>query len=317
MKVAITGGTGFIGRLLIERHLREGDEVRVLTRKNGIGIGLDERAVLFHGELGKQQDTFAPFLDGVDVLYHCAGEIVHEERMYATHVEGTKGLIAAASGSISHWVQLSSVGVYGPQRTGVVTETTPVNPVGTYETTKLQSDELVLDAAKEGKFSATILRPSNVYGTGMKNRSLLQMIRMIERGLFFYIGKPGATANYIHVDNVVEALYLCATNESARNNDYNLSDALSLEEFVRQISVSLGIEPPGIRFPEPPIRLGAALFGWIPGFPLTLSRVDALTGRAVYSSDKIEGELGYRHRISMEEGIREFVKNCRTASGNV
>lgn len=65
---------------------------------------------------------------------------------------------------------------------------------------------------------------------------------------------------------------------------------------------------PHLRMPEWPIRLSARLLGSVPGFPLTEARVDALTGRAIYSSARIERELDYRHRVSMEEGIEELVR---------
>jgi nucleoside-diphosphate-sugar epimerase len=54
--------------------------------------------------------------------------------------------------------------------------------------------------------------------------------------------------------------------------------------------------------------MSARLLGGVPGFPLTEARIDALTGRAIYSSARIERELGYSHRISMEEGIEELVR---------
>src|SRR5574341_4931 len=62
------------------------------------------------------------------------------------------------------WVQLSSVRVYGPVREGVVDESRPYAPRGEYETTKAESDRLVLEAFERGAFSCTILRPSIDFG---------------------------------------------------------------------------------------------------------------------------------------------------------
>lgn len=308
MIVAITGGTGFIGRKLVARHLERGDEVRVLSRRSPGGSGLPNAVRLCHGDLLVHGDLRS-FMDKADVLYHCAGEIRDSALMAAVHVEGTRRLIEAASGQIGRWVQLSSVGAYGKRRHGVVTEQTELNPCGIYETTKVEADVLVKTAALAGAFAQVTLRPSNVYGAGMSNRSLYGLINMIRRGWFFFIGNPGAAANYIHVDNVVEALIRCGTIPAACGQVYNLSDHCSMEQFVATIAATLGKKSPRMRLPEWPIHCSAQMLGIIPGFPLTEARVNALTGRAIYITHKIEQELGYRHVVSMETGLLELTES--------
>ena len=306
MIVAITGGTGFIGRKLVLRHLEQGDEVRVLSRSSPSKAGLPDSLHWFCGDLSGASDLQA-FADGADVLYHCAGEICDESRMAGVHVVGTRRLIKAASGRIGRWVQLSSTGAYGRQREGVVTERTDLNPCGMYEVTKVESDTLVKAASSSGAFEHVILRPSIVYGPGMPNQSLCSLIYMIQHGWFFFIGKPGASANYIHVDNVVEALVLCGQMPQATGQVYNLSDHCTLEHFVAIIAKLLGCGVSHIRWTESHVRVLAKLFGRIPGVPLTPTRVDALTSRVVYSNEKIEQELEYRHPIAMEGGLKDLV----------
>jgi nucleoside-diphosphate-sugar epimerase len=205
-------------------------------------------------------------------------------------------------------VQLSSVGVYGPVHDGAVTEESALNPAGEYEITKTESDRIVIDGASRGGYSYAVLRPSNVFGAGMSNRSLFGMIAMIDRGLFFYIGKRGASANYIHVDNVAEGLIRCATMDAARNRIFNLSDHRTMEQFAGTIAGALGCTAPWLRIPAPVARMAAMALGRIPGFPLTLSRVDALMNRSQYPITCIRQELRYDHVTSMEDGVRELVK---------
>jgi nucleoside-diphosphate-sugar epimerase len=200
------------------------------------------------------------------------------------------------------------VGAYGLHTSGMIKEETPLNPMGTYEITKTESDQIVMNASQEGAFSCSILRPSNVYGPDMSNQSLFQMIDMIKKGLFFFIGKPDASANYIHVDNVAEALMLCGISPSSRGRVFNLSDHRTMEAFVEVIADELGCPTPKLRLPERPIRWLSQVCASIPGFPLTLSRINAMTNRSVYSIQKIQNELGYVHRIPMEEGIRQLVR---------
>ena len=313
MQVAITGGRGFIGSILVKHHLQHGDDVRILTRK--VESHPDDSSTqleIYHADLTKQSKILNDFVDGVDVLYHCAGESNNEDLMYQTHVEGTKYLIAVATGKIGRWVQLSSVGVYGQQFKGSVREDSELKPVGTYETTKMLSEQLVMDAGNEKSFSWIILRPSTVYGSTMTNQSLHQLVSRINRSQFFFIGKVGASANYIHVDNVIQALYLCANCESRYlGSVYNVSDYVHLEDFVTMISDNLGLANISLRIPEWPIRFITRILENIPGFPLTTSRINALTNRANYPITKISNDLGYQAVVSMQEGIRQFITSWK------
>lgn len=314
MRVAVTGGRGFIGDRLVRRLADQGHRVRVLTRRqiSMSRIGAD----IALGDLTDPGYALENFVDGVDVVYHCAAEIRDESRMHPANVLGTRRLIDAARGRVGRWVQLSSVGAYGPVPEGIVTEDQPEAPVGEYERTKTESDRLIREAVAEGAFSATIIRPSNVYGPTMRNRSLFQLIRAVNRGLFFFIGRPGASANYVHVDNVVEALLRSAIASQTEARTYIVSDHRILEDFIGTIASCLGRPAPRLRIPSW-IAQGAALAGgWLPGFPLTAGRVRALMNRASYSTQRIETELGYVPVVSMEEGLRQMVDVLRDEAGH-
>jgi nucleoside-diphosphate-sugar epimerase len=308
MIVAITGGSGFIGKRLVKRCLAGGHEVRVFTRRSSEALDFTSDVKIYRGDLVHDVDNLPKFLSGVDVLYHCAGEIRDETNMEKLHVTGTKRLISHADGCVKHWVQLSSVGVYGPRSDGIVTEETPSNPKGTYEITKDASDQLVLAATKLGFFSSTILRPSIVYGAGMPITSLFQMISMIDRGIFAFIGKRGASANYVHVDNVVECLVRCGEMKEAINRVYNISDHCTMETFVQYVADGLNKDVPKYRLPKFPLYCVAKTLGAIPGFPLTAARVSALSNYSKYAIDKIVKELNYEHVMSMKDGVEGLVK---------
>jgi nucleoside-diphosphate-sugar epimerase len=228
--------------------------------------------------------------------------------MEATNVMGTKNLINAASGKIRHWVQLSSVGVYGPIGTGVITENQPYNPINIYEKSKLKSDLLVLKATEQGVFTSTIIRPSNVFGAKMNNNSLFDLIKIIDKGFYFFIGKKGASANYVTVENVIESLYLSAINKKAINKIYNISDWFTIEDFVGVISKYLKRSKPKYRIPLKLIMLLAKITSIIPHNPLTVSRLMALCNRSKYSTKKIELELSYRRVNTNSAGLKGLVK---------
>lgn len=306
MIVAITGGTGFIGRHLVARHIAQGDEVRCLTRGSS-GI-MPSGAKAYLGDLAKPE-TLVDFVDGADVLYHCAAELRDIAAMQQTNVVGTANLLIAAEGRVGRWIQLSSTGLYGALHQGLVSEDAEILPSNPYESSKAAADALVLEAASKRNFPCVLLRPSNVYGADMPNQSLFQMIRMIDLGVFFFIGPRGAIANYIHVENVVDALQLCAKGALPSNGrSYIVSEHCTLEELVNILASHLGIPRPNLRLPYTLVRGFAQTLSWLPKFPLKVSRVEALTNRTIYLTKRIEEELGYCNRVTLEIGMNGLVK---------
>ena len=244
-------------------------------------------------------------------MLHCAGEIRQPSLMHALHVDGMQRLLDEAqahflrTGRRLHWVQLSSVGAYGPApgRADLprqITEDSPSAPVGVYEVSKTQADQLLIDfAASQPLLSYTILRPSIVIGSDMPNQSVRSLIRSIRQGWFFYIGTTPAVATYIHVDDVVEALLLCVTEAAARGQIFNLSNDCLLTDIVVAIARHHGRQPPTLHVPQWPLRLALRLFGSWLKLPLSLSRIDAMVRRTHYPHQKILRQLGFlpRHVI--------------------
>lgn len=309
--IAVAGGAGFVGRHLVARHVALGDEVRYMTRSSSKATLIG--ATPFIGDIRSGADL-RPFVAGVDVLYHCAAELHDASIMDEVNVWGTGRLLAAAHGQVGLWVQLSSTGVYGPVRSGVVDEESVLAPVNSYERSKAAGDALVQSAAKNG-LKCFILRPSNIYGPDMPNQSLFQLIRMIDLGLFCHIGSRESVANYIHVSDVVDALLLCSDcNSPEAGRAYIVSDSCPMEHFIGLIAKALGRKAPRYRLPEWPVRMLARVGQYLPGFPLRESRIDALTNAVRYNSARIELELGHRIRVTLEQGVVELVeawKNVR------
>lgn len=305
MIVSITGGSGFIGKYLVEKHLQKKDKVRLLTRHSSLVQNCVE---YFVGDLSDPEFDFTDFVDGTDLLYHCAGETNDESKMRQLHVDGTQRLVdASREGEVGRWVQLSSVGAYGVCRSGVVTERSPEHPSGVYEETKTEADDIV----RRSGIPYVILRPSNVFGSTMRNKSLYHLVEMIRKGFFFYLGEVGALVNYVHVEDVVEALIQCGSNDRALGKTYNLSQTTEIEQMVKSISSGLAVERKLFRLPENSIRLVAHVFGRLPGFPLTVSRINALTGRQRYQSSKIKEELDFEFISSLHVRFFQFASNLK------
>jgi nucleoside-diphosphate-sugar epimerase len=303
MIIAITGGTGFIGKLLVNRHIQMGDHVRLLSRKPPLK---DTDVQYFLGDLSDKDFDLSSFVANVDILYHCAGEINNESLMRQLHVNGTQRLVDTAKGNIGRWVQLSSVGAYGKCLSGTITEKSKENPSGVYESTKTESDKIV----KKCGIPYSILRPSNVFCNNMPNQSLKSLLRAVRSGLFFFIGKENESiVNYVHVVDVVEVLIKCGLNEKSLGEVFNLSQSISVEKMVASfISEKKNADKKILRLSENFIRKLVNLFEWIPGFPLTSSRVNALTNSCIYNSNKVQKKLNFNFSMSLEERLALFAK---------
>lgn len=308
--VALTGASGFIGKAFLEDCLRAGWRVRVLTRKPDQWGNLPGLEV-FVGDLIDTKD-WQGFLQDVDVLVHAAAEIQNVEVMQDVNVDGPARLLSAAIAvGVRRWVQLSSVGAYGPVRSGWVDEKTTELPVGEYERTKTEFDRRLLQAQQHSGLQISILRPSNVYGPGMSNQSLFQLMRMIQRGVFAYLGPTGASANYVHVADVVQALMLCVTSPVAAGKVYIVSDWTTLENMIIALAKGLDAALPCRRFSLRLAHLLARLFQWIPRWPLTLGRVRALSNQARYSVTRIADELGWRTSVPVVQGMYDLALGFR------
>jgi nucleoside-diphosphate-sugar epimerase/glycosyltransferase involved in cell wall biosynthesis len=230
--------------------------------------------------------------------------------MEEVNVAGPKKLLEAAlAAGVGRWVQLSSVGAYGPLPSGWADELTPENPANPYEKTKTIFDQHLRKMSEGTGLQICILRPSNVYGPDMSNQSLFKMMRVITNRFFVYVGPSGASANYVHVDDVVTALVLCATKREAAGQTYNVSDWTTVENMVRSMSCASSVQPPHHRLPTWLAVLLARTLQWVPRWPLTIGRVHALSSRVRYSTAKIERDLGWRVSVPVVRGIRDLVES--------
>lgn len=310
MNICLTGATGYIGSMLAGHLQRSGALLRMVSRRAlPVSVGTD----CFQADLADPASSLEGIFDDVDVMLHCAGEVREQQLMLALHVGGMQHLLDqlrqhfARTGRPLHWVQLSSVGAYGPppgraDMPREITEDSPSAAAGVYEVSKTLADQLLIDfAATEPLLSYTILRPSIVIGRDMPNQSVRSLIEVVRKGWFFYIGTGSAVATYVHVDDVVAALLLCAKEPAARGQIFNLSNDCLLSDIVEAIARAHGLPPPVLHLPQWLLRLVVRIFGRLIKLPLSLDRIDAMVKRTRYPIRKIVDTLGFspRHNIPL------------------
>ena len=211
MKVAITGGTGFIGRHLARDLASRGREVIVIARgqykRNMQPI---EGTSLITLDIN-DTDNLPKAFEGCDAVVHCAGTSVEDAKQtfHRLHVEGTRSAVTAAEDArVKKFILVSYLNV----RPNVKSE---------YHTTKWQGEEIV----RASKLNFTILKAGLVYGQG---DHLLNNLSNLFRKMpvFAAVGLREKTVRLVAVEDLVEVI----------------GAALDENRFVRQTVAVLGPE---------------------------------------------------------------------------
>lgn len=304
MKILVLGGSGFIGRRLVSHLVKQECSVTIVSRSKPF---FPEPVHIVKADLLNSSFQFL-LKQRFDAVVNCAAELSDKETMKELHVSCPMRMLRLLKNRSCRWIQLSSVGVYGPVSSGVVDESADLKPVGCYEETKAMGDQVIFEYCQANHIPVTILRPSNVFGSEMPNKSLQRLIRFIQKGWFFYLANPDLVSmNYIHVDNVVQAIWLSITHPRADGQVYNLSDNVSQSEFISIICRQSQTRVPISYIPHSCVKGLAVFLKWVPYFPLTDAAINFLSTEAVYSRSKIERELGFELDPRLAEGLQRYL----------
>ncbi|MFZ4779490.1 MAG: NAD-dependent epimerase/dehydratase family protein [Terrimicrobiaceae bacterium] len=214
--VFITGATGFIGGRLAEVLCLEGKQkVRVQLRRAYAGA---LRLARFDMELATTSLTDAEAMTaatkGCDVIYHLAfgtGGTPAEQRHIT--VESTRALVEAAiANKVRRFVYVSTAAVYSSWPDGPMDETAERRPWGwVYADSKLEAENLVLNACAERGLNAVILQVAGVYGPWGATYTTAPLDQL-KKGRVALVADGSGISNATYVDDVVQALLLAGSS---------------------------------------------------------------------------------------------------------
>jgi nucleoside-diphosphate-sugar epimerase len=239
MRLAITGGTGFVGSHLIDTALAAGHEIKALTRReqpdrDGVDWVIGDLAT---------RDALEWLVDEADAIIHVAGTInaPNAAGFEKGNVAGTLAMLAAATaGGLRRFVHVSSLAAREPK-------------LSHYGGSKARAEELVHSSGLDW----AIVRPPAVYGPGA--RETLELFRMAKLGLMLM--PPKGRVSVIHADDLARLLLVLAAPATPSNilvePDDGKPGGWTHREFARALAAAVGTRAAVVSSPGILLRLAA------------------------------------------------------------
>jgi nucleoside-diphosphate-sugar epimerase len=316
--VLVTGASGFVGSALLRRAVSlPGWRLRAAVRRRLPTLSASIEQVLV-GDLSADTD-WSGAVAGIDVVVHAAAR-VHVLRETAAdalsefrraNVDGALTLArGAAAAGVRRFVFVSSIKVNG-ERTApgrpFRADDVPA-PEDPYGLSKLEAEEGLREIAADSGMELVIIRPSLVYGPGVK-ANFLALMQWVNRGVPLPLATVRNKRSFVALDNLVDLILTCVRHQAAAGEVFLAADGedLSTTELLQRVGFAM----------NRPVRLFS-----LPTAPL--QGVASLLGRRDFSrrlfeslqvdSSKARDILGWTPPISVDEGLRRVARHFLSAA---
>ncbi|MDP9237994.1 MAG: NAD-dependent epimerase/dehydratase family protein [Chloroflexota bacterium] len=293
MRVAVTGGCGFIGSHVVDKLRDQHLEVRVLD-----SMGTPHRDDVQHVRVDiMDQQALEGATRDIDVIYHLAAVAdvnnvaADPTGSVALNILGTANVLESARRNrLRRVILASTVWVYGATREDRVDETSTFDPALTghvYTTTKIASEMLCHDYQTLYKVPFTVLRYGIPYGPRMRPSLVIPifMRKAVSGEPMTVAGDGSQNRKFVYVEDLADAHVLALAPE-AENQTYNIDGSeevtiLRIAETVHKLLGGKGIE-------------------FVP------ARAGDYGGKQV-SSTKAAREIGWTPKVNFEQGMERTV----------
>jgi len=313
--VLVTGGAGFISSGFV-RHLLAATPYQVVSLdaltyagnlENLADVMAHERLSFVHGDI-RDKELVRQLVDEVDVIVNAAAESHVEKSIeegasefVTTNVEGTQILLDAIRETpVERFILISSSEVYGTAEYAPMDEEHPLNPRSPYAATKAGADRLVYSYFTTYDLPVVIVRPFNNFGPRQHPEKVIP--RFITQALsdqpLTIHGDGHASRDWLYVDDDAEAIeaIIAADIDAIAGEVINVATGVDLSVSQIADAVLEALDKPDSLKSYVDERLG---------------QVD----RHIGSTDKAERLVGWRARVSFEEGLARTVEWYRENDG--
>ncbi|OVE85984.1 NAD-dependent epimerase/dehydratase family protein [Natronolimnobius baerhuensis] len=311
---AVTGATGFLGTHLCERLLEDGWTVRALSRPTSDRGDLEDADLEWYTGDVFDTETLESMVTGTDAVFHLAGIGLWSagpETVKRVNRDGTATVLSVCrtSEDVGRLVFTSTAGTRQPNETSPFADETDVaEPIGAYQSSKAEAEQLVDRYAATGGDAVTV-HPTSVFGPGDESFTPQLLSMGLEPTMPAYL--PGGLS-IVGVSDVVDGI-IAAYEKGGSGEHYILGgENLTYDRAVSRISDHLGGVPARIPVPAQAIHAAgpvAEAVGTVTDhqvFPFNRRMAKLATERLFYTSEKAKTELDYEY-APLEEHLPETV----------
>jgi nucleoside-diphosphate-sugar epimerase len=320
LKTLITGATGFIGRHLVRRLVKEGESVTCLVRETSDTKSLEKLGVeLAYGDL-LNKDSLKRVLgdENIRVVFHLAGAVYSRvsRNYHKINALGTENLLSVCNvDKIKKFILVSSITAVGPQRHKniILDENTVPNPIPPYGRSKYDAEQIALKYYEKHNLPVVIVRPPLVYGPE-QGRDITDFFKKIESGFFRIIGDGECVTSLCYIDNLVDGLLLVVKKEDSAGRIYFIADKkiYTFKQISETIAKELGVGLSALKIPPLIADISGFLYAVLNNiFGMTsvfLYTLKLMTLNFACDISRAHRELSYRPTVNFEEGIKRTVK---------
>lgn len=309
--VLLTGSSGFVGRAILDDlSQRNLFNIRVSTRDSSAKFGPAIESAVINGLSSEQ--CWSQALEGVDLVVHSAARVhimnstgASSMALYReVNVAGTLQLASqAAACGVQRFVFISSIKVNGegtPPNMPYRADSAP-DPVDEYGISKYEAELGLKKIAAETSMQVVIIRPTLVYGPGVK-ANFLTMMKVIDKGIPLPFGRIRNQRSFVALDNLVDFVFHCLGHPAAANETFLISDGedISTSELLRRIAYALGRSSRLFPFPANVIKMLFFIVG-------KKSLSDRLCDNLQVDITKNRELLGWTPPVALNEALRKTV----------
>jgi nucleoside-diphosphate-sugar epimerase len=307
MKFLITGGSGFLGINLI-RHLD--------SRRHDI-VSLDLVEFSYPDMKDKIKHVIGDIRDksyvkeltrDIDIVVHTAAALplYKPEEIYSTDVDGTRILLEnAKANQVKRFIHISSTAVYGIPDHHPLYEGDKLDGVGPYGKAKILAEEECLKSREEG-MCVPILRPKSFIGPERLGVFDLLFDWARDGKGFPMIGNGKNRYQLLDVEDLCEAIYLCATlDQKIVNDTFNIGakDFKTMREDYQSVLDYACRGKKIVGLPEKPIILTLRFLEALKLSPLYKWVYETASKDSFVSIEKAEKILGYKPKFSNQDAL--------------
>ncbi|MBA4387696.1 MAG: epimerase [Verrucomicrobia bacterium] len=303
----VTGGAGFLGINLVRHLLARQQQVTVLDLGPFDYPDAKDRVRIVRGDIRNAEDVRRA-IQGVEIVVHAAAALplYKPADIYSTDIDGTKVVLQeSAKQNVDRVIHISSTAVYGIPDHHPLLETDTMTGVGPYGEAKVRAEEICLEA-RRGGMCLPILRPKSFIGP--ERLGVFAMLYEWARdGHNFPILGPGNNLyQYLDVEDLCEAIWLCATLPGDKVNDtFNVGAKIfgTPRTDFQAVLDEAGHGKRVISLPEKPVILALRILEAMKLSPLYKWIYETAGKESFVSIEKAERILGFAPKHSNRDAL--------------